>query len=491
MYFAEAFSITPTEEDDWFDRLLETDTQLFVDPFLIFAETEGFWSEAGDALAGHFQRGFEMLAGHQNSPGSLQYKKTIQYMLFPEPKEFGLGFVSKGDRGSGTGLGFAKKIVEAMSLAIERGLADLVRFEELGVLVDRVGRDRIGDITCNVLKSMFITYTQEVAARHSLEVEEVEVANGRWDEIRKRWDKAVVELPINQLNGEPLLLTPRRFLRELPTLNSGDWWEFAEPSLRDDLNLEINERLNKEQIIAIAKRYPDKVREWTESRSNEEPTPYDVEGDPVGLHNWQRITRDIAKELPLTVGDVTPANLPEFVRMVNEKFQHQVENRRGWELLRNDDTRKPKNELSIQLLYRGVVESYCDAHNVRVDREVELGKGPVDFVFTSGSERVLLEIKKLNNGKFWNGLEYQLTSYLTSEGGCSAGWLLVVNLVGTKTENDRAAKLPQQTKAIAATTGFDLRSMVVDARPKRSASTIEGDVDWYEGVDDPEFPEDS
>jgi hypothetical protein len=94
-----------------------------------------------------------VLAGHQGNASSLQYKKTVDLMLFPEPKEFGLGFVSKGNRGSGTGRGFAKRIVRSMAIAIERGLQDLHHFEELGLLVDKIGRDRISDIACNVLKA--------------------------------------------------------------------------------------------------------------------------------------------------------------------------------------------------------------------------------------------------------------------------------------------------------------------------------------------------
>jgi hypothetical protein len=487
MYFAESFSITSAEDDDWFDRLLEVDTQLFVDPFLIFAETEGFWADGADLLAAHFQRGFEQLAGHQDSPESLQYQKTIDYMLFPEPSEFGLGFVSRGDRGAGTGEGFARRIVAAMATAIERGLQDMIRFEELGVLVPKIGRDRISDIACNVLKAKFIEYTQEICRRHGIEMSPAKVKNGAWDPIRKRWVVADVELPVNELSGDAILLTPKRFLRELPTLNSEDWWNYVEPTLRDDLNLAIGERLNKEAIVALAVRHPDLVRDWTTARANDAPEPYDVDKDPAGLHDWQRITRDVARELPLVIDEVTPANLSEFVKMVNEKFRHQVEQRRGWEMLRNDDTKSPKRELSIQLYYRGIVESYCDAYNVRVDREVDLGRGPIDFVFTSATERVLLEVKKINNGQFWNGLDHQLTSYMTSEKGCSSGWFLAIQLSSTKTELTRSAQLNARTRLAIDNSGFALKSMLVDARVKLSASNLDGGPDWADAPPDSEF----
>ncbi|TAL43514.1 MAG: hypothetical protein EPN91_06185 [Salinibacterium sp.] len=486
MYFSEAFSVERGPDDDWFDRLLESDTQLFVDPFLVFAETDGLWADGGERLSGHFQRGFEILAGHQDNPESLQYRKTVDLMVFPEPKEFGLGFVGVGTDGSGTGRGFAKRIVSAMAIAIEKGLQDLRRFEELGVLVEKIGRDRISDITCNILKYKFIEYTQEVCRRHNIPLVDFKVESATVDPLRKRWASQTVGLPENPKNGKPVLLTPARFLRELPTLNADDWWDFVEPTLRDDLNLELVGRLRKADIVFLARQHTDLVRAWTESRANDPAEPYDVEKDPAGLHLWQMETRGIASESPLTMGDVGPNELGVFVAEVNEHFKHFVEARAGWRLLRTEDTFAPRREASVQLLYRGVVESYCHAHGVRLDREVDVGKGPVDFVFTTSTQRVLLEIKKVGNGKFWNGLEQQLVSYITSE-QCAQGWLLAVQFSSTRTETARVRDLPARARAASASSGFDLHTLVVDARVRLSASEITEDESTAEGADDPEF----
>jgi len=490
MYFSDAHEVVLDEDDDWFDILLETDTQLFVDPFLIYSESSGIWASASDEIAEHFQRSFEVLAGHQGNASSLQYKKTVDLMLFPEPKEFGLGFVSKGNRGSGTGRGFAKRIVRSMAIAIERGLQDLHHFEELGLLVDKIGRDRISDIACNVLKARFITYTQDICVRHGIQMAEHEVQHAGFDTSRKRWAALTVMLPTNPLTEGPTLLVPKRFLRELPTLNSDDWCDYVEPSFRDDLNLDLNSRLRKEDIVALAQRHPDLVRQWSTDRESQPATPYDVDGDPAGLHDWQRLTEHIAVDRPIDIDDVGPGNLNTFIERMNESFRHYVEEEGGWALLRNDDTGLPKRETSIQLLYKGVVQSYCRAHGVRLDREVELGRGPVDFVFNSQSERVLLEVKKMKNGSYWNGLENQLISYMTSD-QTNKGWFLAIRLTDSKTEKDRTRDLPERTRAAREASGMDVRSAWVDARPRISASNLENDgPQTLNSIDDPEFPED-
>jgi len=40
------FKIRRTVKDDWFDAILDADTELFVDPFLLFREKRGFWRES-------------------------------------------------------------------------------------------------------------------------------------------------------------------------------------------------------------------------------------------------------------------------------------------------------------------------------------------------------------------------------------------------------------------------------------------------------------
>lgn len=474
MYFSESVGIDYQPEYDWFDPVLDTDTPLFVDPFLIFKDVTPEWSDAHSRLIAYFQDAFEMLAPAYNSPAAQRYKRTETMMTFPEPREFGLGFVAEGQAGSGSGKGLAAKIVEAMGEAIERGLQDLHHFEELGLLVPGIGRDRISDITCNVLKPRFIAYTQRVCDELSIPMQHVEVSSAELDPVRRRRTAVVHKLPINKLTGRPIVLTPKRFLRELPTLNSNDWWHFAEPELRSDFNLEISLNVDKEEIIRLARAHADSVRRWSEAREDVDPWPYNVDRDPAGVHNWVRKGREIAFAQPL--GQPSPddgRSLDRFIESIIENFRRYVEQQGGWRLLWNDKAPlTPKREDSIQLLFKGVVQAYCAANHVTLDREVELGRGPVDFVIsTSSTDRVLLEIKKVSSSKFVDGIEKQLVSYMESD-GCKRGWYLAVQFYETKHELTRVMALPAITRNAGKSTGFQLRSTVIDATRKVSASHL-------------------
>jgi hypothetical protein len=167
-------------------------------------------------------------------------------------------------------------------------------------------------------------------------------------------------------------------------------------------------------------------------------------------------------------------NHQEFLAVIEKLLQQYklfVEEQGGWELLWNDDgTEKPEG--AAQLLFRGIAQNYCHANNIVIDREVELGRGPVDFKFSSGyAHRAHLEVKKEQNGKFWNGLEQQLPSYMKND-QVSDGWFLAIRYRSNRAADTRLKALPKRVDALAQSTGLGLRFGIVDARKPLSASKL-------------------
>ncbi len=186
------FQIKRTASDDWFDPILDADTELFVDPFLIFKETKGFWKSAHKTLIEHFDRAFLLIAEGSLSPKTLQYQKALALLVFREPRELCLGYTSKGTAGLGSGLGYARAIAEAITDAIRRGLKHPRHFEELGILNEGIGPDRISDITCTILKSRLVEYTQAIAQRHSIPLSKHRIFAADFDINRMRWENPEV-----------------------------------------------------------------------------------------------------------------------------------------------------------------------------------------------------------------------------------------------------------------------------------------------------------
>jgi hypothetical protein len=64
-------------------------------------------------------------------------------------------------------------------------------------------------------------------------------------------------------------------------------------------------------------------------------------------------------------------------------FRFFVEQKGGWRLLWNDNDGSEKGEEAAQLVFRGVAEADCRANCIVIDREVDLGRGPIDFKFSN------------------------------------------------------------------------------------------------------------
>jgi hypothetical protein len=469
----EHFGLTRTDQDDWFDPILDYDTQLGVDPFLIFHDDQQLWADAHDELISYFNRCFLFVADGIQNVESLSYRKARDLLLFPEPKEFCLGYTRFGTAGSGGGRGTAAAIAAAMAEAINRGVHELRHFEELGILNENIGMDRISDITLTFLKPRFITYTQEVAKRHRLPLERHTLPAASYDKKRHRWRRSEVLVPTNPTNGKALLFTPERFLDDLPALNADDWWDWYETEqLKSDLNYEIMGKVSKGYIVAVARRHPDAVRQWTMEREGRRAKPYDLSKDKKGVWQWDRATTAFTRREPISIEP--PTTDDEFYAVIGQLLDQYglfVSEQGGWRLLWNDDGSE-KNEEAAQLIFYGMSRNYCRVNNVVVDREVELGRGPVDFKFSNGySRRALLEIKKLHNGKFWNGLRQQLPSYMNSD-DCNDGWFVAIRYLDAGVSEKRWRELPSEVDQVANELGLRLRTVRIDGRRKPSASKL-------------------
>ncbi len=322
------------------------------------------------------------------------------------------------------------------------------------------------------MKPRLIEYTLEIANRHSIPLTPHSVNGASFDIVRKRWETRSVNLPTNPYTSGPLLFVPHRFLRRLPSLNAFDWWDsYENEMLRDDINYEILKKVDKSTIVERARQNPELVRAWASAKEHEAAEPYDLNSDPFGVYKWDQATSSFVQNHPLTIA--SPATTADFFRVIDlvvSKFKLFVEEQGGWDLLWARYPSDEKPESAVQLLFRGIASHYCSANNISLDPEVNLGRGPVDFKFSSGyAQRAHLEVKKLENTKFWNGLERQLPSYMDSD-EVHDGWFLVVKYRSGKRWDKRRSDVPLRVQQVSREKNLNIRCVIVDARQPMSAS---------------------
>lgn len=473
MKFSEVFAITQNSEDDWFDPILSIDTQLFIDPFLLYNSEKGFFKGSHDQVVQFFNDAYMLIARAGGNKQYISYRKALNMLIFPEAQELCLGYTSSGTRGFGSGEGFAKIIAEAIWEAIQAGVDEITHFEEIGIFRERIGADRISDITACLLRRRLADYTIDICQRHNIETTIVNYRRGEFNAEKERWMPLSVSLPMNPSTKKPILLVPRQFIRELPTISADDFWEYCYDNenevLRNDFNDDIARKVCKEDIVNLARNHPELRQKYLAQVEERDAQPYDFNTDKKGYVVWYEASKHYCVSKPRDLSFGTEEEFLDVIASLAIDFKHYIEQNNGWRLLWNDNG-TPKGEKAAQFLFLGIVAHYCRANNIDVSPEVNIGRGPVDFKVSQGYDyRSLFEVKLAKNTKFWNGLNIQFPTYLKAE-KIKDGCFLVV--LFSKKDEERLKDIQSITDTLSKKTGLSINTVVVDAQPKPSASTL-------------------
>ncbi|MBO9703649.1 MAG: hypothetical protein J7604_25820 [Sporocytophaga sp.] len=429
MLFSKVYSIQKDRNDDWFDPILTLDTLLFIDPLLIFEKYHPGFIHASGKIIEFFNKAFEIAARSTGNSQDLRHKQLLKMLVFPEVRELCLGYSSGDTDGAGSGGKYSRDTVAAIYESIEMGMKSIENFEFLGIFNEGIGRDRISDITANILKKEFVEYTQQICNKHKVPMLDFELKNYNFNYQTNRWNSQRVKLPENPFFPDrAVILTPGVFIDEKPNINADSFkdfiWDNKNKEVRDEFNIQIKNSIDKSKIIEIAKKHRGWMSDFKKSLRN--VSGYDYIEDPGGVYTTTIGGLQYAESNPLTMDASSKDSFKEIVEKLVGQYQNFIENNSGYQLLWNDDSNKPKTEKAAQLVFTGILKSHCEANNIDISGEANLGRGPVDFKFSLGyQDRVAIEIKKASHSRFWNGLTAQLPKYMEVE-DISFGYFIVI-----------------------------------------------------------------
>jgi len=464
MRFSDFFNFVPTQDDLWFDPILSIDTQLFIDPFLLYAQEEGHFLGSHEEVIRFFNHAFRLIARAQGNSSSVTYKKAVQDLILPEVEELCLGYTAAGTRGSGSGIKLAKVIAAALWEAIQAGLEEITHFEEINILRAGIGADRISDITACLLRRRLANYTYEICQKYNIPVKAVRYIRGYYDVDQERWAPIEAQLPYNPYNDKSILLAPRRYLRDLPTINADDFWDYCynyeNETLRREFSYDVTRRVSKGEIVQLARRHPEFRSDYLAFAEDRQPSPYNIERDEKGYLLWYDASVLYCQKHPLYFQVQKNDDFLDVVDRMVKEYRHFIEENAGWHLLWNDNGTS-KGEKAAQLLFLGIVKHYCQANNIDISKEPNIGRGPVDFKASSGYRlRALMELKLARNTKFWNGLRKQLPTYMNAE-DINCGYFIVI--VFTDTDSERLKEIDEVVAKVGESTEYTIKTIIVDA----------------------------
>lgn len=206
MKFSEFFGIKKSQAElDFIDIPLDTDIPLFLDPYALSRRNDNWSYDCHTCILDYFQRIVDSI---RNSEEKVALK-LLSYLS--EPNETRLGLSKRKPKGKGVSgkqaLDLHEKIKD--SSAVKTGV--LKELEECELYVKGIARDKISDVTTNIIKLYLIQYTRYQCELHNIRTRK-DVASGfYWDTEGHEWNQKFSSLPVYK--DKRIILVPKAIVR--------------------------------------------------------------------------------------------------------------------------------------------------------------------------------------------------------------------------------------------------------------------------------------
>ena len=432
MFFSDFFDIDTDIIESYgaVNISLINDLPLFIDPFLLFNSEKPEYQEIHKAIIKYI---LFLKVGAERYPTATQGMLSAWYM-FSEVKQTWLGFSLSGNDGKGLGNDFARDLHIGLQTVFKDFGNETVpkspHMEKLCLISDLVGRDKISDFTTNFAKKYLLDYTAAFANAYLAPCQCVEYAIEKveFDYERETWKSAKYTLP--SFYGDYVLLTPKDILtRDETFINKLDMIRNLEqiaPSVSDEtLRFELNNyfhnvlckkqkeisRQEKDNAaLSLIRKHPELIDYYLKHKEENEEQATSVSKEVVKQVELLFIKQ--LQDLVLLLNSKTDfykkeANSYEAAYKRVQFLKTAIEDMDGYKLFYIKDT-PIKRESDLQIMYRLV----WYASSFDVNREVNNGRGSVDFKISKGSMDItLVEFKLASNTKLRNNLAKQVDVY--------------------------------------------------------------------------------
>jgi len=477
VYFSDFFEVSSETVEKYgaFNVSLLADLPLFIDPFLLFNSKKKSYCQLHDKIIAYL-----MFLRDKSVDEALSSGLVNAWYRFPEVKQNWLGFSATGNHGSGLGKDFA--------IALHRNLHRIFtdfgdervtlgsHLEKLCLIEQGVGRDNISDFTTNLIHEFLLEYTQAFAKKHidpKLRKKFV-VSKVRFNYDTETWENGVYDLP--NFRGDYVLLTPSDILTKDDTwINRPELLERFEKlpaaieneQLRAQVNNYFLKQLPRDPKQRKAKKYrqaaaaatinefPEIIDYYIRSKEERGDEAEDLsmakveESRDLYIIQLRQLVKDLAAATNFyKIGGDTYEEAMERVLflkdIIENKDGYRVFYLKGHPIEREEDL-----QILYRLTWRGTPSD--------VNREVNNGRGPVDYkVSRGGADKTLVEFKLATNSQLKRNLANQVAIY---EKANDTKKSIKVILYFTRADLNRVQKILRELKLTD-----DPNIVLIDAR---------------------------
>lgn len=205
MRFSEIFNINKKQAElDFVDITPGSDIPLYIDPSALTSRDDNWSLECHELVVSFFESVLEAVKSGNRNRGIRLLSRL------GEPEETHLGVSQNGNKGRGIGNLQASDLFDALSesKAAKSGL--LEDLTDFALFIPHIGRDKISDMTTNIIREALIIYTQEQCKLYNIPMESVN-SGFYWSKEKLEWEQEYKELPL--YDSTKILLVPKYAVR--------------------------------------------------------------------------------------------------------------------------------------------------------------------------------------------------------------------------------------------------------------------------------------
>lgn len=434
IYFTDFFEVSVDDLETYgaFNVSLINDLPLFIDPFLLFGSTKQEYQDLHNKILDYL-----VFLKRKSEEGINDAAQVKSWYLFPEVKQNWFGYSKVGNSGSGLGNKFGKAMSSSMHIVFDdlgkEQITQTSHLEKAGLFEIGVGKDNISDFTTNLTKEYLLTYTEKFAKKHIAKefIKPVKVDKVYFDYKLERWMPKEFVLPY--IFDDFVILTPRDILtKDDNWINGndlrGDFRRICKSIPNDQLRNEIlnyfqkrlpkppKNKSNTQKEITIAvqetiRNFPEIIKWFIKQKEENKEGAKNISKQKVNevealfVHQISNFVVTLLEKSEFY--DIKADSSYEEALKRVEFLKQVIENNDGYRLFYIDH--KPiKREEDLQIIYR--LTWY--ASDFDINREVNNGRGPVDYAISRGAkDKTLIEFKLASNSKLKQNLAKQVEIY--------------------------------------------------------------------------------
>jgi hypothetical protein len=442
VYFTDFFNVDENKLEEYgaFNISLINDLPLFIDPFLLFGSKRPEYKQMHEAILEYLS-----FLKNKSQRGGITEAEIKSWYMFSEVKQNWLGFSVSGNGGSGLGEDFGNAMSKYMHIVFDDLYKEKVtvtsHLEKAGLFQIGVGKDNISDFTCNLLKLYLLEYTQTFATQNlnKNQVKKFTVRKVYFDYKTECWMSQQFILPV--YSGDFILLTPKDLLtKDDNWINSHDLRgnfvgicnSISNLQLRNDIQNYFRSKLPAPKVIGKGKRKRQKPPTQKELSLAINET---IKIFPKILNYYIKLkeenkegAKNVSEEKVQEVEVIFKENVIQLINhLINdtkfydiaakcsyeeslkrvEYLKDVIENKDGYKLFYYRG-QPLKREADLQVIYR--LTWFSSPYDI--NREVNNGRGFVDYTVSKGSEdKTLVEFKLASNNKLKMNLQNQINIY--------------------------------------------------------------------------------